>query len=186
MAETSSMAGLKATGLFVVGALAGFGVALLEFVARVLDPKWPFLYLSSINAFVAGVVSITFGVVGGIGFANCGKTVRLRSILGGIAVLAALLGVTLEVKRRSRRFWGLTLRHQVLATVASAQHQKSRLDPRVSQEQSMALLRLAHWHSAMSRRFDRAAHVPWLPVPDFVPCKCQACAVPEGLQSDNE
>jgi hypothetical protein len=186
MAEKSSMAGVKATGLFLLGALAGFGVALLVFVARVLDPKWPWMYLSSINAFVGGVVLITLGVLGGSGVANCGKTLRLRSLLGAIAVLAVLFGVTLEVKRRSKRFWGLTLRHQVQATVSSAQHQKSRLDPRVSQEQTMALLRLAHWHSAMSRRFDRAAHVPWLPVPDLVPCKCQACAVPAGLQRDGE
>ena len=40
------------------------------------------MYLSSINAFVAGVALITVGVVGGIGVANCGKTLRLRSILG--------------------------------------------------------------------------------------------------------
>src|SRR6266478_3070119 len=101
------MAGLKATGLFLLGSLAGFGVALLVFVARLLSPIWPFLYISSINAFLTGIVL-----------------------------------VIVEVRRRTREFWALTIQHRTQATVLSAQYQTARFDPRVHKEQATDLLRL--------------------------------------------
>ena len=85
------MAGIKATGLFLLGTLAGFGVALFLFVAHLVDPKRPMLYLSSANAFLTGIWLVAGGVLGSVAVARCGKSLRLRTILGAIAVLAVLL-----------------------------------------------------------------------------------------------
>ena len=181
------MAGIKATGLFLLGTLAGFGVALFLFVAHLLDPKRPLLYLSSANAFLAGVWLITGGVLGSVAVARGGKSLRLRTTLGAIAILAVLLAVTVGVRRRAQEFWGLALRHRTQATALSVLGQRDRFDPRVTKEQRTARSRLTHWHRAMSQRFSRAAYIPWLPVPPLVPCNCQACAAPRvGPQSPDE
>jgi hypothetical protein len=102
-------------------------------------------------------------------------------------MVALLLGVIVEVRRRTRAFWGLTIQHQAQATVLSAQYQSARFDPRIPKQQATDLLRLAHWHRKVAHSFDRAANVPWLPVPAMVPCGCPACAAaPRISQSDSE
>src|SRR5689334_16110449 len=131
------MAGIKATSLFLLGTLAGFGVALFLFVAHLLEPKRPPLHLSSANAFLAGVWSVVVGVLGSVTVATSGKGLRLRTTLGAIAILAVLLTVTIEVRRRAQEFWGLTLRHRTQATALSVLGQRDRLDPRVTREQRM-------------------------------------------------
>jgi hypothetical protein len=163
------MAGIKATGVFLLGTLAGLGVALLVFVAHLLDPMRQLLDLSSTNAFLVGIWSITGGVLGSVAVARCGKSVRLRTILGAIAVLAVLLGITVEVRRRSREYWGLSVQHRLQATVSSAQYQKDRLDPRVSKKHMMYMCKHANGHRQMGAIYSRAAHVPWLPLPTLVP-----------------
>ena len=76
------MADFRATALFLLGALAGLGAALLLFVAHLLDPKQELLYLSSTNAFLVGIWFMTGGVLGSVAVARCGKGLRLQTILG--------------------------------------------------------------------------------------------------------
>src|SRR5438309_633171 len=131
LAKETPMAGFRATALFLLGTLVGVGAALLVFVANLLDPTRQLLYLSSVNAFLAGIWFITGGVLGSIAITRCGKSFRLRAILGAIAVLGVLLGVTVEVRRRSRGFWGFSVQHRLQATVTSAKYMRDRFDPRV-------------------------------------------------------
>jgi len=180
------MAGLKATGLFLLGTLTGFGVALFLFVARLLDPIRPLLYLSSANAFLAGIWLVTGGVLGGVAVSRGGKSWRLRTTLGAIAVLAILLGVTVEVRRRSREFWGLSVQHRLQATASYANRQKIRLDPRVSNEQVADLSKHTDWHRRMGQIYSRASYVPWLSLPTLVPCDCQSCAALTAAQGHDE
>ena len=163
------MAGLKATGVFLMGTLAGFGVALLAIVARPLEPIWPLLHLGSINSFLTGIVLITLGLLGGVGVARGSKSLQLRTSLGAIAMVAILMGGILEVRRRSKEYWGLNLQHRALAAGLSARWQLARFDPRVTKQEAAKLSMRAQWHLRTAERFDRAANYPWLPVEPDLP-----------------
>jgi hypothetical protein len=158
------MAGIKATGVFLLGSLAGFGVALLLYFARVLGPILPGLYLGPIDAFVAGSVLIAIGLLGSVVVARGSKSLQLRTSLVAIAMVAVLLGLMLEVRRRSKEFWGLALQHRAQAAALSTRYQLARLDPRVSKQQKAGLSMLSQWHDRMAERFERAANYPWQPL----------------------
>ena len=172
--------------MFLSGTLAGIGAGLLLFVAHLLDPKRQLLYLSSTNAFLVGIWLITGGVLGSLAVARCGKSLRLRTTLGAIAVLGVLLGVSVEVRRRSREYWALSLQHRLQATATSAKYQRDRLDPRVSKNQLMELSTHASWHRNVGGTYARAAYVPWLALPTLAPCGCQSCAVPADAQGRDD
>ena len=157
------MAGIRTAGLFLMGSLAGFGAALLLFVARPLD-MMTLLELSTINAFLAGVVLVTLGTLGGVVVARAGMTWRLRTSLGAIAVLAVLLGFVVEVRRRSAEYWGLALQHRAQAAGLSARYQLARFDPRVTRQRLAGLATLSEWQMRTAERFERAAYHPWLPL----------------------
>lgn len=180
------MAGFRATALFFLGTLVGLGAALLVFVANLLDPRRQLLYLSSINAFLVGIWFITGGVLGSVAITRCGKNLRLRAMLGVIAVLGILLGFTVEVRRRSREYWGLSVQHRLQGTYASAKYMRDRFDPRVSKEQLMDLSTHGRWHRDVGEIYSRAAYVPWLALPTLVPCGCQSCAAPADAQGHDE
>jgi hypothetical protein len=186
LAKEAPMAGFRATALFLLGTLVGLGAALLLFVAHLLDPTWQLLYLSSINAFLVGIWFIIGGVLGSVAITRCGKSLRLRTVLGAIAVLGVLLGVTVEVRRRSREYWGLSVQHRLQATVTSAKYMRARLDPRVSKEQLMDLSTHGRWHRDVGEIYSRAAYVPWLALPTLGPCGCQSCAAPADAQGHDE
>ena len=108
LAKEAPMAGFRATALFLLGTLVGLGAALLLFVPTCSTRRGQCsTLLSSINAFLVGIWLITGGVLGSVAITRCGKSLRLRTVLGAIAVLGVLLGVTVEVRRRSREYWGV-------------------------------------------------------------------------------
>ena len=157
------MAGIRLTGAFLMGSFAGFGIALLTCVARLLYLR-TLLEFSPINSFLAGVVLLTLGTLGCVAVAKAGKTWRLRTTLGAIAMIAVLLGVVVEIRRRSSVFWGLAIQHRAQAAALSARYQLTRLDPRVTKQEAVGISMLANWHSRTAERFGRAANNPWLPL----------------------
>jgi hypothetical protein len=176
------MAGFRAAFLFLLGTLTGLGAALLLFVAQRHNSNFPLLYVRSTNAFLLGIWFITGGALGSVAAARCGKSLRLRSILAATALIAVLLDVNVEVRRRSREYWALSLQHRFQATVTSAEYQRARLDPRVSKKQLTGLLTHARWHRDLGGIYDHATYVPWLALPALVPCGCPSCAAPGDAQ----
>src|SRR5262245_23755252 len=97
------MTSSKATALFLFGTIPGFGTALVV-VAHLLNEQHPLKLLGSLNIFLEAVLHIAVGLVGGVGIAMGDRRWRLRTLLGEVAVLAILLGVTVELRRRAERF----------------------------------------------------------------------------------
>src|SRR5438105_2206679 len=104
------MASVKAMNLFLSGTLAGLGVACV-LVAHLLDGRGLLQQLGPVKIFLAGVLLVAIGLLGGVAVTRGDRTRRLRSVLGTIAVLAILLGVVVEVRRRAERFKGLEAQH---------------------------------------------------------------------------
>ena len=150
--------------MFLMGAMAGFGVALLVFFAHLLEPFWPRLHPGSITAFQAGLALIAVGLVGGLVMARGARGLQLRTSLGAIAIVAVLLGVALDVRRRSKEYWGLNLQHRAQAAGLNARVQLARFDPRVSRQEAASLSMRYQWHYRMAERFERASSAPWLPI----------------------
>lgn len=162
------MAGFRLAGVFLMGVLAGFGVALLTCATRLPYPR-TLLEFSPVNSFLAGVVLLTLGALGCVAVAKAGKTCRLRTSLEAIAVIAALLGGVLDIRRRSSEFWGLAIQHRAQSATLYARYHLSRLDPRVTKHEAAAISTLASWHFRTAGRFDRAANNPWLPLESRAP-----------------
>lgn len=170
---TRIMGRVDVAGLFFCGALLGFGVALVV-VAHLLDATIPPLgLLGSVNVFLAGVVLVVVGLLGGAWVARGIWKWRLRALLGAVAMLAILLGLAVELRRRSERLGRLERRHRMEAS----RLEMALVDSSITHGQAVAVVREVHWHDGMSWRFRRAASRPWFPVPAFVSCDCENCVV---------
>lgn len=102
---------------------------------------------------------------------------RLRTALIGIALIALLLGIVIELRRRSARFETLALQHGRLAH----QLESSLVTPGpATASEAEAILRKVHWHDASSDAYRRAAGRPWMPDPEDVRCKCPWCLAKAG------
>jgi hypothetical protein len=172
----SNMSALKATGFFLLGMLAGLGVALV-IAAQPLDLGGTVSQIGPVNIFQAGVLLLVIGLVGCIEVARSPRSRRLRTIMAGIALLAVLLAVSVGLRRRAERFGELQSHYQ-------KRYQKPNIVPDDPEDESWApLLRLHHWYNVMSDKYGRAAARPWLPVPPPKPCDCHLCdksGVPES------
>ena len=157
------MTTIRIFGVFVMGSLAGFGIALLTCVAHLYYAK-VLVGFSPINSFLVGVVLLTLGCFGCVAVARAGKTWRLRTVVGTIMIVAVLLGVVVEVRRRSREFWGRYVQHQAQANALNAQYQLARLDPRLTKQAMASIQTLADWHRSMALRFYKASNYPWMPL----------------------
>ena len=174
------MAGFKATSLFLLGMLAGLGVALVV-VAHPLDPGRPVAQFGSLNTFLAGVLLVTIGLVGSVEVAKGQRTRQLRTALGGIALVAILLGLAVGLRRRAERLSGLELQHGRQAEQLLARREL--LIEKGLTTEAAALLKQSAWHVGRSHHFRWAASRPWLPVPAPEPYPREEYATSEGSQS---
>jgi hypothetical protein len=160
------MVGFKAVSLFLLGTLAGLGVATV--VAAHIEPGEIAVKFGTLNTFQAGALLFIVSLVGGVAVAKGERTRRLGTAMGGIALLAILLTVGVGLRRRAEQLNGLQSFHQT-------QYQKQSRKVVVGRADFAAQLRLAHWHNEMSQSFRRAAARPWMSVPKPEPCDCRAC-----------
>jgi hypothetical protein len=110
-ARESSMTALNATGTFLLGMLAGLGVALV-IAAQPLDVGGTVSQFGPLNIFQAGVLLLVIGLVGSIEIARGLRPRRLGTIMAGIALLAVLLAVSVGLGRRAERFRELQLQYR--------------------------------------------------------------------------
>jgi hypothetical protein len=171
------MAGVKAINLFLLGVLAGLGVAIV--VAAHVEPGESAVKFGELNTFLAGSLLLTVSLVIGVEVAKGERTRRLGTALAGIALLAVLLAVAVELRGRAERLNGLQSLHQTQYQMQSMKVVDGRAD-------HAAQLRLAHWHNDMSNHFRRAASRPWLPLPTLERCTCRVCATSGDLQGDGK
>jgi hypothetical protein len=176
-AKESFMAGFKAISLFLLGMLAGLGVATV--VVAHIEPGEIAVKFGTLNTFLAGALLLIVSLVGGVAVAKGERTRRLGTALGGIAFLAILLTVAVGLRRRAEQLGGLQRFHQTQFQMQSMKVVPGRAD-------FAAQLRLAHWHNEMSNSFRRASSRPWLSVPKPEPCTCPVCAASGGPQSEGE
>jgi hypothetical protein len=182
------MAGFKATSLFLLGMLAGLGVAIVV-VAHPLDPGRPVAQFGSLNTFLAGILLVTIGLIGSVEIAKGQRTRRLRTALRGIALVAILLALAVGLRRRAERLSGMELQHERQAEQLQRQAEQllagreNLLIGDALTPEAAALLRQASWHIGMAHRFRWAASRPWLPVPTPEPYPREEYATSEGSQS---
>jgi hypothetical protein len=162
------MASFKAVSLFLLGMLAGVGVATV--VAAHIEPGEMAVKFGVLNIFQAGVLLLVIGLAGGIEVTKGQRPRRLRTIMVGIALLAFLLAVSVGLRRRAERFKELQLQYQ-----KQYQTQSSMVPDDPQDENFGPLLRQNHWYNAMSQSFRRASSRPWLSVPKPEPCTCPVC-----------
>jgi hypothetical protein len=172
------MTGLKATSLYLMGALFGFGVACL-----VVSAHRPYAFsqlseLSPVAGVLAGVWLIAIGLIGGIGLAWGRRTQRLRTVLAAIAFLAVLLCSTVQMHRRAERFAAIADQHMT----QMEQFVDGLRPPLPLDEDLTSVNRHVDWHRAMWERFLRASFRPWLPAPPAE--QCPDCKTKTGPTDD--
>src|SRR5438270_11418245 len=96
------------------------------------------------------------------------STTRRRIFAITIAIVAALLGATVELYRQHERFKQLCQYH-------SEKYQQGFYDAMTkdfahdSREVIFRIVAKSLWHQAMARKYEYAASYPWFPVPPDTP-----------------
>ena len=87
------MASFRSIALYILGIVAGFGVA-LACLAHLLEPDQAIGSIDSITALTAGILLLGTSLIGGMEIARGNRRWRLRTALFTVALVAIVLGGT--------------------------------------------------------------------------------------------